>query len=99
MTDFGAKISISDHNGFDDVDRIRFDNYNEPNDLIVRAKQYKDERGRYPARICADSFYMTSHNKMFCEANNIRLASRQRMKHVEAEVQTAEEHELFKSDL
>jgi len=65
-TEFGAKISISDDNGFVDVDRISWDNYNEANDLIERAKQYKEERGYYPARICADAIYMTIENKKFC---------------------------------
>jgi hypothetical protein len=98
-TEFGAKISISDDNGFVDVDRISWDNYNEANDLIARAKQYKEERGYYPARICADSIYMTSDNKKFCAGNNIRLSGRPRKKQVKAEVQTAEQQELFKSDL
>ena len=98
-TEFGAKISISDDNGFVDVDRISWDNYNEANDLIERAEQYKEDRGYYPARICADSIYMTSGNKAFCTANGIRLSGRPRKKLVEAEVQTAEQQELFKSDL
>ena len=98
-TEFGAKISISDDNGFVDVDRISWDNYNEANDLIERAEQYKEDRGYYPARICADSIYMTSANKKFCAANGIRLSGRPRKKQVEAEVQTAEQQELFKSDL
>ncbi len=98
-TEFGAKISISDDNGFVDVDRISWDNYNEASDLIMRAEQYKEERGYYPARICADSIYMTSENKKFCAANNIRLSGRPRKRQVETEVQTAEQQELFKSDL
>lgn len=98
-TEFGAKISISDDNGFVDVNRISWDNYNEANDLIARAEQYKEARGYYPARICADSIYMTSENKKFCTANNIRLSGRQRKRQVEADVQTAEQQELFKSDL
>ncbi|QPN71097.1 IS5 family transposase [Synechococcus sp. CBW1108] len=98
-TEFGAKILISDDNGFVDVDRISWDNYNEANDLIARTKQYNEERGYYPARICADSIYMTLGNKKFCAENNIRLSGRPRKKQVEAEVQTAEQQELFKSDL
>jgi hypothetical protein len=35
----------------------------------------------------------------FCADNNIRLSGRPRKKQVEAEVQTAEQQELFKSDL
>jgi uncharacterized membrane protein YheB (UPF0754 family) len=42
---------------------------------------------------------MTSDNKKFCEANNIRLSGRPRKRQVEAEVQTAEQQELFKSDV
>jgi len=98
-TEFGAKISISDDNGFVDVDRISWDNYNEANDLIARAMQYKEERGCYPARICADSIYMTSDNKKFCADNNIRLSGRPRKKQAGAEMQTPEQQELFKSDL
>jgi IS5 family transposase len=62
-TEFGAKISISDDNGFVDVDRISWDNYNEASGLTARAKQYKEERGYYPARIYTDSIYMTSEKK------------------------------------
>jgi hypothetical protein len=42
---------------------------------------------------------MTLGNKKFCAGNNIRLSGRPRKKQVEAEVQTAEQQELFKSDL
>jgi hypothetical protein len=99
QTEFGAKISISDDNGFVDVDRISWNNYNEANDLIARAEQYKSERGYYPARICADAIYMTFKNKRFCEANDIRLSGRARRKKEELIVQTVEQQELFKSDL
>ena len=98
-TEFGAKISISDDNGFVDVDRISWDNYNEANDLITRAEKYKEKRGCYPARICADSIYMTADNKKFCAEQNIRLSGRPRKKQVEDEVQTTEQQEMFKSDL
>ena len=40
-TEFGAKVSISDDNGFVNVDRISWDNYNESKDLILRVEQYK----------------------------------------------------------
>ncbi|MFM7087698.1 MAG: IS5 family transposase [Cyanobium sp.] len=99
QTEFGAKVSISDDNGFADVDRISWDNYNEASDLIDRAKRYKEERGYYPARICADAIYMTSANKTFCAANGIRLSGRPRKKQAEPEAQSAEQQELFKSDL
>ncbi|MFN9546274.1 MAG: transposase [Cyanobacteriota bacterium] len=98
-TEFGAKISISDDNGFVNVDRISWDNYNEASDLIARDKKYKEEQGYYPERICADSIYMTSGNKKFCADHSIRLSGRLRKKQIEDEVQTAEQQELFKSDM
>ena len=82
-----------------DVDRISWANYNEANDLIARAEQYKEKRGCYPDRICADSIYMKSGNKRFCDANNVRLSGRPRKRQVEPEGQTAEQQELFKSDV
>ena len=99
-TEFGAKISISDDNGFVDVDRISWDNYNEANDLIERAKQYKEGRGYYPARICADAIYMTVENKKFCREHRIRLSGRAPKKEIaDLTVQSTEQQELFKSDL
>jgi IS5 family transposase len=99
-TEFGAKISISDDNGFVDVDRISWDNYNEANDLIVRAERYREEHGYYPVRICADDIYMPFGNKSFCEDHGIRLSGRARKKEVaKLESQSAEQQELFKSDL
>lgn len=50
------------------VDRINWNNFNEAYDLIKRAKWYKEERGHYPARICADAISMTCDNKKFCMA-------------------------------
>ena len=81
------------------MDRISWENYNEANDLIARATKYKEERGYYPARICADAIYMTAENKKFCSANEIRLSGRPRKKQTESEVQTEEQQELFKSDM
>jgi hypothetical protein len=99
-TEFGAKISISDDNGFVEVDRISWDNYNEANDFIERAKQYKQERGYYPARICADAIYMTVDNKKFCREHGIRLSGRAHKKEAaDLTVQSTEQQELFKSDL
>ncbi|MFN9622660.1 MAG: transposase [Cyanobacteriota bacterium] len=99
-SEFGAKISISDDNGFVDVDRISWDNYNEANDLIARAKRYQEEHGYYPARICADAIYMTVENKKFYEDHGLRLSGRARKTEAaKIESQSTEQQELFKSDL
>ena len=81
------------------VDRISWGNYNETNDPIVPAKQYKEVRGYYPDRIYTDLIYMISDNKGFSTYNKIRLSGRPPKKQLGDEVQTAEQHELFMSDL
>jgi IS5 family transposase len=48
-TMFGAQISISDDNGFMDVDQIGWNNYNGAGDLIARAERSTEEHGYYPA--------------------------------------------------
>jgi hypothetical protein len=53
-TEFGAKISVSDDNGFVELDRLGWENYNESVDLIPRVEKYKLDRGYYPERVCAD---------------------------------------------
>jgi hypothetical protein len=62
------------------ADRISWDNYNEANDLSVRAEQCQEEHGCYSARICADAIYMTVGNKKFCKDHGIRLSGRARKK-------------------
>jgi len=80
--------------------RISWDNYNEANDLIVRAEQYKEEHGCYPARICADAIFTTVGNKKFCKDHGISLRGRARKKETAGiEGQTVEQQELFKSGL
>jgi hypothetical protein len=98
-TEFGAKISISDDNGFVDVDRISWDNYNESKDLIQRVEQYKQDHGYYPERVCADQIYIIWENKRFCNERKIRLSGRGRGKKSEQKIESVEQQEIFKSDL
>jgi IS5 family transposase len=70
----GAKISVSVRNGFAFLHRISWDPYNE--DLIPQAKNYKQEHGCYPERICADRIYINTKNRNFCTRNNIRLSGK-----------------------
>jgi IS5 family transposase len=56
-TEFGAKISISDDNGFVDVDRISWDNYNEANDLIARQAIQGRERVLSSPNLCRFNLY------------------------------------------
>jgi IS5 family transposase len=74
--EFGAKISVSVRNGFAFLHRISWDPYNESEDLIPQAKNYKQEHGCYPERICADRVYINTMNRNFCRKNMIRLSGK-----------------------
>jgi transposase, IS5 family len=56
--------------------RTSWDPYNESNDLIAQAKNYIQEYGCYPERICADRIYINTQSRNFCTRNNIRLSAR-----------------------
>ncbi len=60
--EFGAKISVSVQNSFPFLHRINWNPYNEGEDLINQAEQYKLDTGSYPERICADWIYITAKN-------------------------------------
>jgi hypothetical protein len=97
-TEFGAKISLSDDNDFVELDRLGWENYKESADLIPRVEKYKQDRGYYPERVCADLIYMTSKNKQFCADHGIRLSGRRLGRNSKAQEQTTEQKELFKAD-
>lgn len=97
-TDFGAKISVSDENGFVELDRLGWENYNESEDLIPRVEMYKQDRGYYPEHVCADQIYMTSKNKQFCADHGIRLSGRRVGRNSKGQEQPTEQKELFKAD-
>ena len=73
-TEFGAKISLSVHNGFSFLHRVSFDNYNEGGDLIAQAEYYKSLHGFYPESIHADKIYRNRENRAYCRDKGIRLS-------------------------
>jgi hypothetical protein len=74
--EFGAKISVSMLNGFAFLHRISWDAYNESEDLIPQAMDYKHKHGCYPERICAGRIYINRKNRNFCRRNDIRISGK-----------------------
>lgn len=73
-TEYGAKISISvAGDGFTFLDRLRFDPYNEEEDLKDQAQAYRRRHCYCPKVICADQIYGTRSNRAFCQRHGIRL--------------------------
>ena len=75
-TECGAKQSASDDHGFIFLDRLEWDAYNESSDRIPRVETYKQDKGFYPKRVCANQIDMIQADRMFCNENGIRLSKK-----------------------
>lgn len=74
--EFGAKLGVSEFNGFSIIDRISWNAYSESNDLILQVENYKKLFGYYPELVLADGAYMGKTNREFLSENNIRHAGK-----------------------
>lgn len=72
--EFGAKIAVTDDQGFAFLERISWNAYHEAEDLRMHAENYRQRHGMYPERILADKIYRTKANRTWCKERGIRLA-------------------------
>ena len=63
--EFGAKINVSEYDGWSRIDRLNWEAYNEGGDLKQQIENYKKQRGYYPATVLADQLYTTRENRKF----------------------------------
>lgn len=73
-TEFGAKLDMSESDGFVRIERLSFDAFNESEDLIPVIKRYRERTGYYPERVLVDQIYRTRDNRNFCKKYHIRLS-------------------------
>jgi transposase, IS5 family len=71
--EFGAKLSVSYHNGYVFIDRLSWDNFNESGDLKLQAEKFKVVTGNYPESIHVDQIYRTKENRAWCRERGIRI--------------------------
>jgi transposase, IS5 family len=71
--EFGAKLSVSYHNGYVFIDRLSWDNFNESGDLKSQAEDFKLATGNYPESIHVDQIYRTRENRAWCKERGIRI--------------------------
>ena len=70
-TEFGAKVGLSVVNGYDFIDTISWDAYNESSDLLKQIESYKTRFGFYPAEVQADKIYLNRDNRKLLKKLNI----------------------------
>jgi len=73
-TEFGAKLSVSVHNGYFRVERLDWDAYNESTTLKETIERYHKQTGFYPNRILADKIYRTRDSLKYCNEHKIRMS-------------------------
>ena len=75
-TEFGAKISASEVDGFSRVEHISWDNFNESVDLELQVNLYKKTYGHYPELVLADQIYLNQKNRKFLKDKAIRIVGK-----------------------
>ena len=71
--EFGAKLSVSYHNGYVFLERLSWDNFNESGDLKSQAEEFKLATGNYPESIHVDQIYRSKENRVWCQERGIRI--------------------------
>lgn len=71
-TEFGAKLNVSETEGFVRPDQISFDNFNESKYLEAQVMAYKALYGYFPEVVLADRIYLTRENRKFLKDKGIR---------------------------
>lgn len=74
--EFGAKINISEVEGFVRCDHIGWDNYDEGGDLKLQVERFRALYGCYPELLLADRRYLTRDNRQYLKAHNIRIVGK-----------------------
>lgn len=72
--EFGAKLSVSLHNGYCFLDKLDWENYNESGDLQSQVEAYQRRFGFYPESLHVDQIYRTRENRRYCKSKGIRLS-------------------------
>lgn len=72
LTEFGAKLNVSQTEGFARMDQIDFDNFNEGILLQQQVEGYKALYGYYPELVLVDRIYLNRQNRKFLKDRGIR---------------------------
>jgi len=72
-TEFGAKVEMSNENGYLRIEELRWSAFNESTTLKESAEKYRKAYGHYPLRILADKIFRTRENINYCKEHGIHL--------------------------
>jgi hypothetical protein len=71
--EFGAKLGVSEVEGFVRINNLSWEAYNESTDLKMQVEEYREQYGCYPETVLADKIYPTRDNRNWLKALGIRI--------------------------
>ena len=74
--EFGAKLGVSEFNGYARINTLSWDAYHEAGDLKEQVEKYKKLHGYYPAVVIADKIYGTRENRNWLTQLGIRYSGK-----------------------
>lgn len=76
MVEFGAKLGVSEQNGYVRINTLSWNAYNESSDLIKQAEAYRELNGHYPEVVIVDAIYGTRENRAWLKERHIRFSGK-----------------------
>ncbi len=76
QTEFGAKIGVSEVNGFSRINHLSWDAYNETTDLQPQVEEFRRFYGHYPEVVLADNIYLSRENRKYLKQRGIRITGK-----------------------
>lgn len=74
--EFGAKLGVSEFNGYARINTLSWNAYHEGGDLKKQVEEYRKLYGYYPAVVIADNIYGTRENRTWLSKLGIRYSGK-----------------------
>lgn len=74
--EFGAKLGVSEVEGYCRINHLSWDAYNESSDLKKQVEDFKECYGYYPEVVLADKIYLTKENRKWLNGLGIRISGK-----------------------
>ena len=74
--EFGAKLGVSEVEGYVRINNLSWEAYNESGDLKKQVDDYQEQYGYYPEVVLADKIYLSRENRQYLQNLGIRLSGK-----------------------
>ncbi len=76
LVEFGAKLGVSEFNGYARINTLSWNAYHEGGDLKKQVEEYRNLYGHYPSVVIADKIYGTRENRNWLTQLGIRYSGK-----------------------